>query len=268
MISVLYLIPVLAIVTGVFLYRLNGKGEFLKIDLVQFFYAFFMAPVLFVWLKTFLFVILRTELDISLSSNQLYLVDTIYSVVYLYVFGFVVIHALTKSFSLRRSRDPLYDIFEHSEFFHLWLTHLIVFVGTLLLVSALAIFNIFYPIDLQMSQELFYLFSASGILTGILFFLMVWQSDPKQDGANFMRFMKLMFGLFFVVHIIFYFLFAPAFDSTYGVYWWSLGATTGLVTCSFFVYRFERVQTLFERVSSYFKHHKWEQRIQLFERRK
>lgn len=267
MLSLLYLIPILAIITAIFLYRLNGKREFLKIDLVQFFYAFILAPVLYVWIKTFLYFILRTEIDIALTSGQLYLVDTIFSLVYMYIFGFTVIHALTKSFSLRRSRDPLYDIFEHSEFFHLWLTHLIVFVGSLILIAAIGIFNIFFPFNLTISQEIFYLLSFSGFLTGLVLFLVVWLSDPKQEGANFMRLMKLMFGLFFLILIVAYFTFAPLFEPAYGVYWWSLGVSIGLVTCSFFVYRFERAQTIFERISEYFKHHKWDHRIQLFDRK-
>lgn len=268
MISLLYSIPLFAVASAVFLYRLNGKKEFLKLDVVQFFYAFLMAPALFVWLKTFLFVILRTEINFRLSSNQLFVIDTLLSVVFLYVYGFVVIHALTKSFSLRRSRDPLYDIFAHSEFFHLWLTHLIVFVGSIVLIAAVATFNIFFPIELEAERWIFYILSFSGVLTGMIFFLITWLSDPKQDGANFMRLMKLLYGFYFLVHLVQYFIFSPPFTPKFGVYWWSFGASIGLALSSLFVYRSVRAQSLFERISQYFKHHTWEQRIQLFQKHK
>jgi len=267
MLSLLYSIPLFAIASAVFLYRLNGKKEFIKLDVVQFFYAFVMAPAFFVWIKSFLFIILRTEIDLRLSTTNLFVIDTFLSVLFLYVYGFVVIHALTKSFSLRRSRDPLYDIFAHSEFFHLWLTHLIVFVGTIMLIAIIATFNLLFPLVIEVPRWGFYLLSTSGLVTGVFFFLVVWLSDPKQDGANFMRLMKLLFGIYFLIHLVQYFLFLPSFSAEYSVYWWSLGASVGLVLCSLFVYRSMRAQTWFERISQYFKHHTWDDRVQLFHRK-
>lgn len=266
MITVLYLIPVFAVISAVLMYRLNGKREFLKIDLVQFFYAFVLAPLLFVWLKTFLYFLLRVEVNFSLSSVQLFLLDTTFSLFFIYVFAFVVIHSITKSFNLKRVRDPLYNIFEHSEFFHLWLTHLIMYIGGMVLISGLSLFNIWFPLDIELSQVSFYIFNAASLIAGFFIFMIIWLSDPKQDQANFMRLMKLSFGFFFLVHIVVYFVFNPAFSPEFGLYWGSLNIFTALVLCSLFAYRSERAQTFFEKMSDFFKHRGWGKNVQLFKK--
>ncbi|MDQ5951035.1 MAG: hypothetical protein QG639_312 [Patescibacteria group bacterium] len=264
MISLLYLIPVFAIISAVVVYRLNGKREFLKLDLVQFFYAFILSPVLFIWLKTFLFFLLRVEANFSLSIGQLFIIDTVYSLFFLYVFAFVVIHSLTKSFNLKQTHDPLYDLFEHSEFFHLWLTHLIMYLGGMVLLTILGTLNIWFPLEVRVPESMFYILFASGFLSGFLMFMIVWLSDPKQERANFMRVMKLSFGFFFLIHIVLYFVFSPPFSPALGLYWWSLNAFTALVICSLFAYRSERALSFFEKMSDYLKHHKWGDNIQLF----
>lgn len=261
---VLYLIPVLAIISAIFVYRLNGRREFLKLDLVQFFYAFILSPVLFVWFKTFLYSLLKVEVNISLSAGQLFLMDTIFSTFFMYVFAFVVIHSLTKSFNLKRTVDPLHDIFEHSEFFHLWLTHLIMYVGGMIILSILATVNIWFPLVVDINQTGFYFLYMTGFISGFLMFMIVWLSDPKQEKANFMRVMKLSFGFFFLVHVVLYFVFNPPFSPDLGLYWWSLNAFTALVICSLFSYKSERALSFFERFSGFFKHSKWGNNIQLF----
>lgn len=268
MISLLYLIPVFAIISAVLVYRLNGKRELLKLDLVQFFYAFILSPVLFIWLKTFLYFLLKVEANVTLSNGQLFLLDTIYSTFFLYVFAFIVIHSLTKSFNLRQTTDPLYNLFEHSEFFHLWLTHLIMYLGGMILLTILAIVNIWFPLEVTLSEGMFRLLFVSGFLSGFLMFMIVWLSDPKQERANFMRVMKLSFGFFFLIHIVLYFVFSPPFSPALGLYWWSLNAFTALVICSLFAYRSERALNFFEKMSDYLKHHKWGDNIQLFNEKK
>lgn len=264
MMLLLYLIPVFSIISAIVVYRLNGRREFLKLDLVQFFYAFILSPVLFVWLKTFLFFLLRVEANISLSTGQLFLIDTIFSIFFLYVFAFIVIHSLTKSFNLKRTVDPLHDLFEHSEFFHLWLTHLIMYLGGMILLTILATINIWFPLEILLGENSFYLLFISGFISGFLMFMIVWLSDPKQEKANFMRVMKLSFGFFFLIHVVLYFVFNPPFSPALGLYWWSLNAFTALVICSLFAYKSERALGFFERFSDYFKHSTWGNNIQLF----
>jgi hypothetical protein len=264
MMTVLYLVPVFALVSAVLVYRLNGRREFLRLDVVQFFYAFVLSPALFLWLKSFLYKLLRGEVPVALSNFQIFMIDTAFSIFFLYVFAFVVIHSLTKSFNLRRTTDPLYDLFEHSEFFHLWLTHLIMYVGAMLLISVLSIANVWFPLPVQLDRTGLYVICGLGVVSGLFSFMITWLSDPKQERANFMRLMKLSFGFFFLVHVVVYFVFNPAFSPMLGLYWWSLIVFATLVVCSLFAYRSERALSFFERVSEYFKHTKWGENIQLF----
>lgn len=266
MIIFFYLIPFFAILSAITLYRLNGRKEFLKLDLVQFFYAFILAPALFVWLKTFLYYLLRSEVAINLGTGLLFVIDTLFSVLFLYIFAFVVIHSLTKSFWLQRSKDPLYNLFEHSEFFHLWLTHLIMYVGSMAIVSILSSFNLFFPLDIEMTRSAFYVVFGSGFVSGLFVFMIVWLSDPKQEEANFMRLMKLFFGFFFLIHVVLYFVFNPPFTPALGLYWWSLNLFTALVICSLFAYKSERALTMFDKIAAYFKHSKWGHNIELFKK--
>lgn len=264
MLLFLYLIPLFVAISGVLVYPHNGKREFLKLDLVQFFYAFIVAPLLFVWIKSFIFILLKTELGDALSSLQLFIIDTAFSLVSLYVFAFVVIHSLTATFNRRIVRDPLYDLFAHSEFFHLWLSHIVMFSGLLSILTIMAFLNVFLPLSLVISKVWFYVLCGSGILGGLVAFMMVWLSDPRQEGARFMRLMKLMFGIFFILYCVVYFVFAPSFTAERSMYWWSFAAVSTLVACSLFTYKSTRAYTWFERVSDRFKHLKWGSNIQLF----
>lgn len=264
MLIYLFLIPILVIISGILVYPHNGKREFLKLDLVQFFYAFVVAPLLFVWLKTFMYVLLQTELGNALSQAQVFVIDTAFSLLSLYIFAFVVIHSLTATFNRRLVRDPLYDIFAHSEFFHLWLSHIVMFAGLLAIITILAFVNIATPLEFAISKVWFYTLCISGILGGTSAFLMVWLSDPKQEGARFMRIMKLLFGLFFMMYSVVYFIFTPSFDASRGMFWWSFSAVATLAAWSLFTYRSVRAYTFFERISNRFKHLKWGSNIQLF----
>lgn len=267
MILILFVIPVLAVIASIVVYRLNGKKEFLKLDLVQFFYAFILAPILFVWAKSLLYLLLRTDLDIRLTASELFLFDTIFSTLFLYVFAFIVMHSLTKSINLKVGIDPLHDIFSHSEYFHLWLTHLVIYLGGASLITFLALANLVIPFQILLSDFWFHMINVGGFISGLFVFLGLWLSDPKQSGAHFMRLMKLSFGLFFLIHVVMYFLIEPKFDIQYGLYWGSSSMFAAIVLCSFFAYKSERAQTVFDRISDFFKHQKWDMRVELFKDR-
>ncbi|EKD43989.1 MAG: hypothetical protein ACD_72C00045G0003, partial [uncultured bacterium] len=51
----LIIIPLLSLLASLGLYRYNGKKEILRFDLVQFFYAFILMPMIYIWFKSFLF---------------------------------------------------------------------------------------------------------------------------------------------------------------------------------------------------------------------
>ena len=128
--ALLLLVPLLTGIFGMLIYRFqDGKKQLFKLDLVQFIYLFVMSPALFVWLKTFLFYLLRNELDLSLTINDVFVIDTVYSIGGFYLFGAISMHTLTKTFWLRRHHDPEFDIYHLSEYFHLWWTHLAMTTG-------------------------------------------------------------------------------------------------------------------------------------------
>jgi hypothetical protein len=266
MLITLFLIPLLATASSMFIYQLNGKRELLRLDIVQFFYAFVLSPALFIWLKSFLYLLVKSELKIVLSQTEMFIIDTAFSVVFLYIFAFIVMHSLTKSFNLKKQRDPLYDIFHHSEYFHLWLTHLVMHLGGLLLLNILALINLAFPMDIEISRKYLLPIVGSGIIGGILFFLGMWLSDPKQESANYMRVMKLAAGILFLMNVTSYFVFDIPFSPQYSFYWWNSFVLAAFVSLSLFAYKSERAQTLFERTANWFKHRGWEFRIQVFEK--
>lgn len=268
--TLLLAVPILAVATSVFVYRLNGRREILQFDVVQFYYAFVIAPLLFVWGKSFLFFLLREEVNLSLSQNELFFWDTLFSLLSIYIFGFVMMHSLTKSFSLRVKQDPLYDIFRISEYFHLWVTHIVMLVGGLLLVSIVSLFNAYFelPILPGYPRVYFYLLLAGGYAMGILTFLGIWLSDPKQHRRSFMRFMKLCNGAFFTIHVTIYFIWTPPFDLAHGFYWASLMLFSASTSFSFFTYKSKRFKKKFDLFSNKLKHPGWNFRLQVFNDRK
>ncbi|MCB9813298.1 MAG: hypothetical protein H6772_02740 [Pseudomonadales bacterium] len=212
-------IPLITSVFGFFIYRFqNNKKEIFKLDLVQFVYLFIIAPTMFVWMKSFIFYILRNELELSLSVTDLFVVDTIFSVMSFIVFAAISIHSLTKTFWIKRHHDPEFDLFHLSEYFHLWWTHIIIWGGGMVLGTFLSVVNVLVPLELATATKFqFYLVFGSGFLFGILLFLAIWNSDALQ--GNFMRLMKLFLALFLLVHIVIYFIFDPKFNISNGMYW-------------------------------------------------
>ncbi len=260
----LLLVPLLALGSALLVYRFTGRLQLLKLDLVQFMYMFVISPVLFVWLKTFLYFLVKRELGMTLSPSDLLIIDTVFSTLFLYVYAFVVMHSVTKTFNLKMSQDPLYDLFHHSEYIHLWLTHLVMFIGTMGFLTSFALFNIAVPLSFVLNKEAFYALCASAIGGGLFTFLSVLTSDPRQENANFMRIMKLAFGIYFMIHVAIFFIFDPSFSAEYAIYWWSLFLFATTVTCSLFVYRSPRARSFMQRLSDRLKHSEWDFRAQLF----
>jgi hypothetical protein len=258
-VPLLFLVPLLAVSSGLVMYRFSGRRQMLKFDLVQFIYGFVISPILFVCLKTFLFILIKNELGLRLSVNQLFILDTGFSVIALYVYGFVVIHSLTTSFKLVLVKDPLTDLFEYSEYFHLWLSHIVMLVGSLLLLSTVSVANIFLPFLFQPSKPLFFTSLGLAVIAGLIIFITILNSDPKQK--HYLRIMKLLFGFFFIIHAVTYFIFDPAWNMPFVLYWSTFTIFTTLVSCSLFAHRSHRATRFFNS----FKHKKgWGKNIKLF----
>jgi hypothetical protein len=193
--------------------------------------------------------------------------DTAFSVYFLYVFAFIVIHSLTKSFQLQTEKDPLYDLFHHSEYFHLWLTHLVTYVGAMTIVAFFAGFNVFFPLSLELGRIGFYSSIFLAIICGALFFVALWIADPKQDGANFMRIMKLIAAVLFIILVGVYFVFNPAFNSQYLFFWFGLFSFASVVSCSAFAYKSVKAKNFFERFVEKHSNNQSFKNIQLFRKK-
>lgn len=257
MLPVLIIVPLAAILIAFLLYRHVGKREFMRLDIVQFLYAFVIIPITFVWMKAFILYFARNELGTPITENQLFIVDSAFSVIYLYLASFVAIHSLTKTFELKAQRDPLYDILEHAEKFHLWISHTFMYYLLMLLFVMLAIMNIFFPLAVSVSKNLFYIFLFLGYLIGILGYAAVALSNFTEKA--FMRLMKLGFGLGFVCLVVAYFLFDPKFSPSYIMYWFILLAFSSVMASSFFI---ERSENLTRFMNKFHHKHKdgWSQK--------
>lgn len=228
---------------------------------MQFVYLFVMAPTLFVWLKTFLFYLLRNELEPSLTVTEMFVVDTIFTVIAIFVMVAVAIHSLTKTFKIKRAINPQFDIYHLSEYFHLWWSHIIIWGGAMLLVSFVALANVFAPLELELTKGIFIFSQFFASVVGGLFFMAIWMSDPEQ--GNFMRLMKLLLVFFSVIHIVFYFVFDPQFNSQYVIYWFSLAAFVSAAAIGSVFERYEKLNW-FRRI---LLHAGWGDNIDLFKKK-
>lgn len=245
----LFLIPTLAILSAVYLYQHTGKREILKFDLVQFVYAFVLMPIVYVWLKSFLFVFLVKELNLHLSVTDIFIFDTAYTLIFLYVFAFSVIHSLTKSFELKRSRDPFYDIFQHSEFFHMLASHAPMYIGGPILFTILSTINVFIPLTTVSNMMGLYACIVSGFLFGIFIFvsLLLTDDDFEEKHPRFEMFIELVYITIFIYNIALYFLFHPKFNLGHGMYWFAFFCLTGFIVGSFILERSPRTVKFFQR---------------------
>ncbi|MEN8253156.1 MAG: hypothetical protein ABFQ62_02130 [Patescibacteria group bacterium] len=246
MINFLFLIPVFAILSAILVYKHNGKRDFLRLDAVQFVYAFLISPLIFVWLKSFSFFLLQKELGLGLSVGEIFFIDTLLSVFFLYLFAFVVMHSLTKTFELKRSRDPLYDLFEHSEFFHMDLSHLVIYLGGMLIVTFFSMLNIFIAFDWSVSKSFFYFLLSFGLFGGITGFMGIWNYELPEP--NFMRLMKLLIAFFFLIHVFSYFIFEPVFSSQHAFYWFAFFVFLASAIMSLFAERPEKKKGLLQQL--------------------
>lgn len=261
--TLLLSIPFITTIFGIYIYKFqDGKREIFRLDLAQFFYLFVLGPALFVWMKSFLFFLLRSELELGLSATELFVVDTIFSLVAFFVFVALSIHSLTKTFRLKRMYDPKFDLFHLSEYFHLWWSHIAIWLGGLVLISFFSILDLFFPFLLITPKWQFYATLGLGSTFGLISFVAVWMSDPQQ--GNFMRLMKILFGLFFLVHVVLYFVMDPVFNMTDGIYWFVFFSLLSLVSCSFFFERYDKTN----RVRNFFLHDGWGNNINIFDKRK
>lgn len=246
MLIALIFFPVLSIIVAIVIYQYNGQKQFFKFDLIQFIYAFVLAPLSFVWFKTLLFYILQNELNIRVSPRELFIIDTVYSLIAFFVFSFIVIHSLTKSFELQRLKNPKYDIFKHSEFFHLASSHWVIYAGATILFTFLSFINVYFPLEGKTNQLGFYLTIVMGLILGVASFGVIVLTD--WGNPRFIKLTKLLFLFFFIIHLALFFLVNPALTTAYWIYWLVFSLFSGFVISIGTIGRSQRAMDVFKKL--------------------
>lgn len=254
------LIAIFASIFGLLIYRYNGGKQIFRLDFVQFMYLAVFSPLLFVWAKSFLFFVLRSELSFNLSINELFIIDTIFSVLCFFTFSSVAIHSLTKTFWLKRRSNPKFDLYYLSEYFHLWWSHIVMFLGGMILIVFISMANLYAPFVGIYSKTQLYSTIAAGLFMGLISFYIIWNSDPGQGG--FMRIMKMASGLFFSLHVVLYFIFEPSFKQEYAAFWLAMSMFLSLTMCSAVFEKSEKA----ESIRDWFLHAGWGDNINIFKK--
>ena len=192
-----------------------------------------------------------------LSAGELFTIDTAFTLFLFYIYAFIVMHSVTKSFRLNTEKDPLYDLFYHSEYIHLWLSHIVIALGAMVLLLILALINLFFPLATTMGKLTFYVICAAGVVLGSVAFIGLLLTDPRQTGRRYMRLMKLAIGASFSVLAITYFLSGPQFTGPYSLYWVIFFVFSTMLIWSFFSYRSSKVQAFFNTVVNASKDTPW-----------
>lgn len=228
-----------------------GKKEFLQLDIVQFVYAFILGPIVFVWMKSMLYFLSRNELGSALSPSQLFFIDTAFSVIYLYMFAFLAIHSLTKTFEVNLQKDPLFDILAHSEKFHLWISHTSIYVLSGLIFMLLGLTNLFLPLAIELSRTAFFLILLLALFLGFLAYATIWLSNFT--ASKFLRLVQIIFGIYLIIQIFGYFIFSPGFSGEYIVYWFIVMVFASMVFSFRVISRSQKSRTWINKL--HHKHH-------------
>lgn len=217
----LIIIPITILIIGAFIYRFNGKRELMKMDLVQFIYAFILTPTIIIWLKTFFYFNLIDPLNMYLDNEDRFLIDNILTTLLLFFYAFVVIHSLTKTFNIKKNTDPLFDIFEHSEYFHLWLSHIVTYSSALLIMLFLGIINMVFPLDTFGHT----LTPTIGLLIGIilsLLFYVAMKNYKVKEQKKFDRVIKFQVYIYTIIILMSYIVVRPLYSTSHLLFWMSL----------------------------------------------
>lgn len=270
LVFLLLILPVIGTIVGLVFYSFQGKKDLLKIDIVQFYYTFVLSPIVFVWLKTMMYLLLQANSH-HLSMKEIFAIDTAFSVVFLLVFAFVAMHSVTKTFNLK-NKDPLYDFFFDSEYIHLWLSHLAMAFGAISILTAVSFVNLWLPLDWNGSSSSLPILLVSAFIVGLTIYLSLELSDPKQvKRFSFMRLMKLAIGLVFALHILMFAIKTPPLTLGYAPFWFMMMAFFGASLLGFFTYKSAKMKKwidLFVNKKLIYKDLGWGDNIKLFDTHK
>src|SRR5690606_31295402 len=136
-----------------------------------------------------------------------FVIDTAISLLFFFLSSFVVIHSLTKSFNLKREQDPLYDLHELSEYFHLTLSHFVMFGGGLAVLLFVSLLNVIIPLPIEPNRTFLYSILLMGSLVGFCIYITV--VNYRVATRKFRRIMKFFYGLGFSINVVSYLIFNP-----------------------------------------------------------
>lgn len=213
-------LPAIIVATGLFMHRLSGRKELLKMDLVQFIYAFILTPTVLIWLKIVVFFNVCSELNITDVEDKFF-IDTAITTIFLFIYAFVVIHSLTKTFAMKKSKDPLFDILEHSEYFHLWLSHIVTYSSALLLLFIPGFLNVFFPFRLLVNKSNLNISILMGIIFSAAFYYALWTYKVAEQ-HKFDRVMKLQVYIYTFILLTTYLISRPKYSPQYIIFWCSV----------------------------------------------
>ncbi|MBD3250396.1 MAG: hypothetical protein GF381_02400 [Candidatus Pacebacteria bacterium] len=248
----LYLIlPFIIIFFSLLIYRFTGRRMFLKMDLVQMIYAFFTSPLLFIWAKHLIYqFFFDDQLKIAQVSFGLWFwLDTSFSVAFLLLYAFIIIHFVTKNFEIRRYKDEQFNILDFSEQLHLWVSHVGIYLGTMVLSALLALFNLFFPLPVEQNIFVFWFVPWLGVVLGVIVYLGIWLSNFTQ--GPFLKVIKLGIAIQTSVLTATYLIIRPAVSPIYFVYWFILTISVSVFLTSIFLEKSDRLMQWAEKL-----HHK------------
>jgi len=180
-----------------------------------------------------------------MSLNEWIWIDTAISISFLYFYAFGVIHSLTKTFSLRLERDPFYDIFAQSEYFHEFLSHVGMYSLSLIAVAFVGLLSIPFPLSIPVDKKLMWGLVVIALCMGLLaYFGLFGLTDKGVNYDIYKRLVKLTYGLCFVILAAASFFFSVSFSESYTVFWtvffffFSLTISTFFMNSSRRIYRF------------------------------
>lgn len=264
----LLVVLLFGMVLGFVLYRFQGRKDLVHLDIVQFCYIFFFYPLFFVWLKSFVYVQLKPMIGVEISPSEYLVIDTTVATVGLYLYGIVAMKGLTKTLFLIRQKNPLVDLFPHTEYIHLWISHIAIFIGVVAILSVLSIVNLLFPFQVNESDLVNIVTASLGAAFGVCLYIVLLLSNPKQDHFRLLKTIKLMFGLVFTIFVVAYLIFSPPLSTSFSLYWFSLFLFATFVVCSFFSYKSQRANSFMERITDLFRDYTWGNNITLFKNKK
>lgn len=245
MIISLLLLPFFLLLASMYLYRYTGKKTILHFDVVQFIYAFVIYPVVYIWLQNFIFVLLREEIGISLTIPQWIAINSVFSVTFMFFYAFGIIHSLTKTFALEMERDPLFDLFAHSEYFHEVASHIGIYVIAGVVFSLLALLNVFFSLPIELGKQLFFAVLLVAAASGFFIYIGLFTLTDIES-AMYRRVMKLTTGSIFTFLALLYIFFRPPFSSPHLFYWFTFVCMAMTVLSILFMNPSRRMVRFFE----------------------